>query len=615
MFIRVLGFLLLVFLPLKVIANPAIAFSPNFNGLSVPMTAGTNILPLCSSPLDPLCVNQWSQQAMPLALHPSAMGAMPQYQYFLPSFVPSGFVDSSPIDDENWKFWMPDSYSSSYSSRRRRDRESRDESSKEEEKKTVAQRVFYRSTSHPNKIRIVETDEKGQQVIKELVAGLNSEEDIKKAKLINESPVGNLSWEVYKPSFRTKTATPSQAIYVNTSNPDQLRVLTTDETGKQTVQKGTVNLISEEDITATDSGTYIVEEDTQALPATTREVQPGCVIVDKAEETEAGFCFECAENEQDNSILNALSESEGFWDGIRNFLSEVVGKSIRRVASKISSLGDNIQKICHPETSLRAIINNFERTCPEPYKNNFKKFFEESYCKSCEKGIPPEVMMAMMSIESAGECTASAGNSREQSEGLFQINSKVHQCQDSGGTTHPENTAFNSRCLKDPVNNLNSGIDILFDHYKQVNATEPNASQCKSWNEISPAEQDRWRRGVSAYNGGPEWVKRAIHSVIDPNTLNSTDHLRGLRAVNFRSSSAFRRHLRESIPWEDLRAYYFVEKLSPTNIRGTGRRNDFTVSNLAHTEAVLGRNVESSSPAMVDIWAQYRNNNQVSCPQ
>ena len=148
---------------------------------------------------------------------------------------------------------------------------------------------------------------------------------------------------------------------------------------------------------------------------------------------------------------------------------------------------------------------------------------------------------------------------------------------------------------------MNKGIDILFDHYEQVNAKAPDTSQCKSWLEMTVTERDAWRRGVSAYNGGPGWVTRAIESANNKETLKNTNYLIGAQK---KTSS---RHKRDNVSWENLRLYYFIEQLSSGNKKETGRRLNLTVSNIAHTEAVLGRNTKSSVPAMVEIWTQYKN--------
>ena len=392
-----------------------------------------------------------------------------------------------------------------------------------------------------------------------------------------------------------------RVFYQKKSNPDEIRVVDTDKQGNQTVQKGNIGFVSLETIKKTETGDYETNKDTYALPATIKEVQPGCFIIDKPKETEAGFCFECKrENGEEDSVLSSLLGDKNFTASLMNYLKKVRYNTKRKVSSQTVVSGNSIQKICSPEVSLKAIIKNFNKTCPQPYKNNFEAFFKKAYCESCKKGIPPEIMMAMMSVESAGRCPADSKNNREHSAGLFQINAKVHQCRDLQGNIYNKNTSANFQCLKDPIHNMNKSIDILFDHYGQVNEKAIDTSQCKSWLEMTVTERDTWRRGVSAYNSGPGWLTRAIGSARNKETLQNTAYLIGAQK---KPSS---KHKKDDVSWEKLRLYYFIERLSPGNKRATGRKLNLTISNLAHTEAVLGRNVNSSAPAMVEIWAQYK---------
>ncbi|MCZ0933151.1 MAG: transglycosylase SLT domain-containing protein, partial [Oligoflexia bacterium] len=362
--------------------------------------------------------------------------------------------------------------------------------------------------------------------------------------------------------------------------------------------------------------TYQISRDTYVLPAGTKEVQPGCFVIDRQEtETEAGFCPTCKRSEENNSVLNFLTQSHSFVNSIQNYLKKVVVSSKDKIEKQTDGEGSDVQKICSPEISLKAIINNFNKTCPSPYNNNFKKFFKKAHCKSCKKGIPVELMLAMMSIESAGRCQAFAGNAFENSTGLFQVDGRQHGCRDEKGDTYKKNTQDNLQCLKDPINNLNKATHILVDRYKKTNPGSVSKGQCKNWMSLSPAERDSWRRGVSAYNGGPGWVTRAIKSARDQRTLQDTNYLSGThKHIELRDKL-------DTASWEELRLFYFIEKLSPGNLGsrnlpecknflerdggGTGRQLCLTVSNLAHTEAVLGRELKGSM-GMVEIWSQYK---------
>ena len=116
MFLKRLFFLFILFSPGLTAQNPLL-FKPDFNGQSVFIPQGTNITPLCSDPSSPMCFNQWTSQAVPLASYFSNQ-ASPQFSYFLPSFVPLGTAEN-PENDAGWEEIYIPAFSSS--SRRRRD--------------------------------------------------------------------------------------------------------------------------------------------------------------------------------------------------------------------------------------------------------------------------------------------------------------------------------------------------------------------------------------------------------------------------------------------------------------------------------------------------------------
>ena len=325
--------------------------------------------------------------------------------------------------------------------------------------------------------------------------------------------------------------------------------------------------------------------------------------------------MECNRSEENNTVFNSLIKDQSFVTSLQRYLKKVSESSKNKIQNQTIGNTSNITKICAPETSLKAIIKNFKKTCPIPYKNNFKKFFKKVHCESCQKGVPVELMMSMMSIESAGKCPAKNNTEYEGSAGLFQVNGKVHQCQDETGKIYQTGTSNNLQCLKNPVNNLNKALDILVDHYDKTNPGSVSKGQCKNWLSLSPAERDSWRRGVSAYNGGAGWVARAVMSARNTRTLTDTNYLIGTHKKLDPEAK------NDTASWEELRSFYFIEKLSPSNLGnkelpecknllekdqgGSGRQLCLTVSNLAHTEAVLGREL-TGSMGMVEIWSQYK---------
>lgn len=416
---------------------------------------------------------------------------------------------------------------------------------------------------------------------------------------------------------------------------------------------------------------YRVNQDAIALPATIKEIQPDCFVIDKPElKTEAGFCFECRRGKGDPALAEMAKDAEMVRD-LNEGIQNVDQKNVDRQASKSLNIGEegvSSLQICSPETPLEEIIKKFENTCPAPYKKDFEKFAKKSTCESCKKGVAPEIMLAMMSIESVGDCEAVGTmnkKKKERSVGLFQVDSTQHQC-----LGNKKGSPGNLQCLKDPVNNLSMGINILIKHYGDVspnrclNSRERERNQqlqcqlkplCKNWLKMDPKERDSWRRTVSAYNGGSGWIRRAKYAASNVHkTLKGTDYLqfthdfktygqcRGIKNCIGKGSTHCNRMRRKyrglalrqvfqncmgmvdfinnkgdpvnwDIDWETLRAYYFLEKLSPGNKSDSGRQMRWTESNLAHTEAVLGREIKNgkASHGMVEVWAEYIRKNKL----
>ena len=477
--------------------------------------------------------------------------------------------------------------------------------------------------------KAVQKADRSQETLKKPIKKTSPEED--KGKLILKTKKSALPAVKQKPDKIPKGTVKAKAKQTfvsksqrsiqflrSKSDPKKYKIVETDKKGNKTIKRGVINYVSLNDIKKTEKGKYKTRRDTRALESTTKEVKPGCFIIDN--QTEAGFCPTCLrEGDKNDSVLFTFLKREDFKDALKDLLGKVKKEKIKRVHSKTVISGNAIEKICSPEISLNAIIRNFNDTCPG-YK--FKKFFKTMYCESCKKGIPPEVTMAMMSIESGGNCPATLKADREESTGILQINSKVHQCRDHRtGRIHEKNTKENLQCFKNPINNINKSIEILSGYYSSVN--NKKTPQCKPWLKMTNEERDGWRRGVSAYNGGPMWTSRAIESARDKRTLKGTEYLK-----SHHRRAGGKKYKKDDASWEKLRMYYFIEKLSQgvkandndkctdrRRERGTGRKISCTISNLAHTEAVLGRNVKSSSPSMVDIWSQYikKKKNKVSC--
>ena len=436
-------------------------------------------------------------------------------------------------------------------------------------------------------------------------------------------PRGHEDWTLFMDRI-SKASSPDYERFFYQHKEDNERYIIVEQkkSGETSFRKAQSVLVRAEDIEqgVNDQNQPVLQtsRETLALPATTKEVKPGCFVIDKPEErTEASYCLDCYTQETKNEALAELFQDPQFQNHLAQYMLKVKNSSRHKVRNQVhpSMHGESsIEKICSPEKSVDSIIRNFNRTCPAPYKNNFEKFFQDSYCQSCKAGVPPELMFAMMSIESAGNCPADVESRYEESAGLFQVNSRVHSCTDHrSGKTFRKGTSANLQCLKNPVNSLNKGLNILIKHYREVNPSgvsrqEVSCSNPSHWVSLETEQRDKWRRAVAAYNGGPGWVTRAIKTAKEKKALTeSTAYLPGSDSSSYKNSPD---------SWENVRTYFFLEKLLKSNTIGTGRQIKFTISNVAHTEAVLGRSVQGASPAMVDIWSQYiKDKKNFSCPE
>ena len=122
---------------------------------------------------------------------------------------------------------------------------------------------------------------------------------------------------------------------------------------------------------------------TSALPTNVVEVGgegSGCFMIEKKEvkdnekevkNTEADFCFECIKKDRNKSVLSSLIGEEGFLKSTIDYLKKVTSKTRKKVQAQTVIQGDAVTKICSPEKSLKAIIKNFNRTCPSPLAGKF----------------------------------------------------------------------------------------------------------------------------------------------------------------------------------------------------------------------------------------------------
>ena len=556
-------FLIFLILPLKLLADPTNLLKPDFSKTSTSIPKGTKLKPFCVNPSQYIeCAKQWSQQATPTVVYSKDKSKRPSYQLYLPAIVPSSGNYSHPEGDKDFKpygFSSPDL-----------------KHPKLKHTDTFSLPRYYINQSNNSEVRIVR-EVKGKKIIQ-----------------------GGTLLFVPEESLSFKKPAPEKT---NTGSQQKGPIL-------RPKSLGAVNPPSFSDLS------LIAQAHFYALYPTYDSTK-GCVEVGENTKTEAEFCVTCDTKEP------VLSQLAGLQQGISEFLQKASNLAQEKIKSKVTP-GENIKvtredlsQVCSVDNLFKSIIDNFNSTCKTDRgkKVNFDDFFKTAYCDACKQGIPPELMFSMMSIESAGSCSAKLQNSRETSMGLIQVNSQKYGCRDSKGDWYRKKRS--RACLSDPYNNFRQGTDVLLDHYKKVNP-DPDLSQdfgfdspeiklCKDWTNMSLREKDGWRRAVAAYNGGVWWVRRAIMSARDEKTLEGTKYLKTQDTEKYRNDPA---------DWERVRSYIFVEKVrqgisqfggcSETRKEGgSGRRLGCSLSNVAHTEAVLGRN-NSSQPSMIDMWTQYK---------
>lgn len=235
------------------------------------------------------------------------------------------------------------------------------------------------------------------------------------------------------------------------------------------------------------------------------------------------------------------------------------------------------------------VIANFERTCKGLNFQDYKEFLK---AESERGNIPLEVMLGIMTQESAGSCLPrdSAGN-----YGLFQINKStstseplctVSQKQKiATASLHTLKTDKSLDCLENPVVNAREGIRIYKEKFRSSN--KKSIPPLKKWSEYSIQERDDIRRAVAGYNGGQTHVNRAIADIktfqekyakdLDTNSFE-------LQRIFF-----FRQILKQQ-------GYVSSQEGARGNVR--------TVENLAYTESITGRdsNNEKADNNFISFW-------------
>ena len=644
-------------------------FYPNFSGGNpYLLSQGTSIQPVCFNPNSPLCFNQWMSQAIPLST--SQAGQPGPFNYFVPTFIPQSNSFIKPEGNANWeRVSLPrlsrrDRYSETrifYSNKQNPEQIVQVETDPETgEKTTTSGSVAFipvedieltgssgRGESSRTE-RGRETKKTAREKDKKVSVRVDGDQEASSPSAVEgdqgASPSSQIGSAVSLPAKPSGVSVPEQPSGVSppakpsgvsvpeqpsgagepasslSTKPDSVPKAPSSPPAKETIigkaPPVRPDYIKDPEPTASAQDSpppaplqAQIKKDTMVLPAkAVKEIKTGCFAINKSlTSTEAHFCEECIRNTEQNQNFMALMNTQNFLSSLRKNLGHVFQASGKK--TDLSS-ENAVTKICSPDQTIKKHIEKFEATCPNyNYSGGFKKFFKEHLCKSCKKGIPIELMMAMMSIESRGNCQATNKNRNEHSAGLLQVNANEHKCR-SGYTVKTE---ANVTCLKNLNNNWNKATSILSDKFCATNGgiessgyakagascsnwlrdtVKGDSSTCPSantsWLSMGADKREAFRRAVSAYNGGEGHTLEAIYY--------------GRKQHSKYTSQKRYKYGREKVSWEELRVFYFISRFK----YGKGRGLNETLGNLAHTEAVLGREVKDSPPGMIEIWSQYK---------
>ena len=593
---RIWIFVFLLLVPLPAWAEPIIFLKPDLHKQPKVLSSGTKAQPWCVNPKAKDCLWQWSQQAVPMAVYSSESSQIPSYQFFLPILIPS---KSSNTKSEGLEHWRPYLFSKGWS----------DKASNEKSSSKKRETRYYINALNHSEVRIVSHGTQGAKTVKTGKVLFVSLENI---------DIIDFSRGTRKPGSKSSH-----------SNKNSVESLLTD------LLFPLQNRLFSLQNTFWPLAFATNRKEAFAFNARVGNSK-GCFTA--GSKTQADFCFECP----GHPVLSKETQNTEFLDGIADFLNKSRVKAQKKITSAVPKIKDeegegDFTRICMSDNPLGYLISTFnhpDSQCPI----EFEEFYPAAYCESCKRSIPPELMLALMSIESSAKCQAEASTELENSLGLFQINVTVHGCTDRSGIKHPKNTDGAKECLRNPINNLIKSVGELAKNYESVNPKQRSTKGCQPWSSMEPEEKDRWRKATASYNSGAGWLIRAIKSVKIDYTSIEKDGDYYTKMTGTHDGSKFDKAKQEYITdkkldpsWEEMRHYFFTEKLlqnpslrlSEAEVKAmkevereedlSGRQLVLTLSNVAYVESILGRNEDQSYPGMVDIWEQYIKNNKPKC--
>ncbi len=271
----------------------------------------------------------------------------------------------------------------------------------------------------------------------------------------------------------------------------------------------------------------------------------------------------------------------GFSDDTAKIIDNLIGE-----------IHDTSKTAFHNRDDSQRIIENFQKTCAPM---SFDTFYNEAKKYAYEERVPLDLLLGIMTQESSGNCGA-VNNERNstKSVGLFQINTGSSTVKSCGFS---KENLFKKDCLENPITNLKEGIKILRSKYASVNDDHPpKISTTKKnaiFNDLAPLIQDKWRKAISAYNGGEAHVFQAYRDIAKFNELYEEN----LNPENWEIRRLFM--LRKAI--ERKSGKIFDRQIAYRK----SRNPDLTIHNLAYVEAIVSSDSSDSDDTQGNKWTSF----------
>ena len=271
-----------------------------------------------------------------------------------------------------------------------------------------------------------------------------------------------------------------------------------------------------------------------------------------------------------------------FLPAIKKQLTNIDKKTIKSIVNRADTL---------------SLASRYNKTCPGKF-DDFKKEVDRV---ALEQKVPAEVLMSIMHMETAGRCAGIKKVAKQTRDtGLFQINvnsTSVQRCTPwqlkklAQSKTMKQLRDGSLKCLENPITNLEEAASILRSKYAMVNAQkQPDYGR---WDKGTTQSHDDWRKALSAYNGGQQYMIQTYNDIVAYNRKNGTSL--------------------DPESWENRRVFSFrrvldrkIDKNAFDNQQKYRRKLKYILVNITYVETIAGRETKpvDSQLALVMQWVR-----------